>query len=683
MGVDIGGTFTDVAVLDESGRLRVGKVLTTPGQEDRGVLGAIEHSGAPLDSITLLVHGTTLVINALLERRGSEVVLVTTRGFRDVLELGRGNRPESFNLFYRRDPVLVPRQRRLEIAERTLADGTIALRPDEAELDQVAEQIRATGAQAVAVALLNSYAAPANEQYVSEELQRRLPGVLVSRSSDISRAWREFERFTTAVANAYVAPPINEYLTRIENRLAEQGFDGSFVMLDSNGGALSSQTARVVPVRLVESGPVGGALGAAELARRHDLASVVTFDIGGTTAKSTFVESGAYPSNDLYWIGGYDRGFPLQMSCIDIVEIGAGGGSIAWVDDAGRLRVGPRSAGAVPGPACYGNGGVEPTVTDADVYLGRLPAEYFVGSISISRALAADAIENLAAKLAMDPVRLAIGIVTLAELAMAGVVRHQTVSRGRDPREFTMVAFGGAGPIHACAVASEVGVSQVLVPPAPGHFSAIGMLNAPIRFDRREVYHHAVKDLDEAHLQSRLAATASDLTTFLPGEPAAATAAGALAYSFAIALRYQGQENTLVLQHDQPGLAVPPGTASRFADRFEAEHRRRYGYAQHGTDVEIVEYVVVVERPTRRAEISDVPTTAGDSGTVEVHFALDEDPRPTPVIPRSRLRIGSSIDGPVLIYETGSTTVAPPGSTVTATPDGSLFINLHPDRSAT
>lgn len=675
MGVDIGGTFTDVAVVDESGRLRVGKVLTTPGEEDRGVLTAIEHADTPLNAIELLVHGTTLVINALIERKGADVVLVTTKGFRDVHEMGRGNRPESFNLFYRRDSALVPRHRRLEIAERTLADGTVMIRPDVADLDMLADQIRALRPAAVAVALLNSYLAPGNEEYLVEELCARLPGLYISRSSEISREWREYERFTTTAANAYVGPPIDEYLTRIERGMKDRGFDGTFVMLDSNGGALTPGTARLLPVRLVESGPVGGALGAADLAGRLGLDAVVTFDIGGTTAKSTFIEAGEYPSNDLYWIGGYDRGFPLQMSCIDIVEIGAGGGSIAWVDDAGRLRVGPRSAGASPGPACYGKGGVEPTVTDADVYVGRLPADWFIGSIKISPELAAEAIEGLAAKLAMNPVRLAQGIITLAELSMAEVVRHQTVSRGRDPRDFTMIAFGGAGPIHACAVAAEVGISTVLVPPAPGHFSAIGMLNANVRFDRREVFQDTLDGLDTARLAERLSATAAELAQFLPAELRQDTSA--LRHHYSLAVRYRGQENTLLVGNVGDGLEVGPDAGARFAQRFTAEHLRRYGYAHDRNEIEVVEYVVLVERATKPVAIDSVPSRVGDTGRVEVHFGIDEPPVPTPVVPRSLLAAGEPVTGPVLIYEDGSTTVVPPRATASVAPDGSILIRLE------
>ncbi|MFH1007919.1 MAG: hydantoinase/oxoprolinase family protein, partial [Candidatus Latescibacterota bacterium] len=409
LAVDIGGTFTDVTIVDADGTLHVGKVLTTPKREEEGVLAAVKQSEANLSKVDYLVHGTTLAINALIERRGADVALVTTKGFRDVHELGRGNRPQSFNVFYRRDPVLVPRHRRFEIAERVLASGDVELVPSDEELSKVVEQIRAVKVDAVAVAFLNSYVNPSNEIRVADYLKGIFPDKYITTSSSISRRWREFERFTTAAANAYIGPVFDRYLTQIETGLVQEDFKGEFTVFDSNGGALHLDSARRYPVRLLESGPVGGVLGARDIARELGLANVVTFDMGGTTAKTSLIAEGRYASTNLYWVGGYDTGFPIQIPSIDIVEVGAGGGSIAWVDDSGRLRVGPRSAGASPGPACYGLGGVEPTVTDADVYCRRLSPAHFISTIAIDKGLADQAIERLAKRLEMDPLRLALG----------------------------------------------------------------------------------------------------------------------------------------------------------------------------------------------------------------------------------------------------------------------------------
>jgi N-methylhydantoinase A len=677
LGIDIGGTFTDLATVDGSGNVTVAKVLTTSGSEERGVLNAIDASGVEIASTDVLVHGTTLVINALLERKGARVALVTTKGFRDVHELGRTSRPQSFNWFYRRDPVLVPRHRRYELPERTLASGEVERTPTPDEVSELAAILRAEEIEAVAVAFLNSYVEPRNETQVAEQLRELLRGVFVTTSSELSRAWREHERFNTAAANAYIGRKVDEYLTTLEDELTADGFDGTFVVMDSNGGALHSRTSRRYPIRLIESGPVGGVLGAARVAEELGLQKVVTFDMGGTTAKSTFIEASRFPLSEMYWVGGYETGFPLQVPTIDVIEVGAGGGSIAWVDDGGRLRVGPRSAGSTPGPACYGRGGTDVTVTDANVYTGRLPAEYFLGTIEISEEPAARRMEALAESLDLPPMRLALGILQLADLAMANLVRQQTLDRGRDPREFALIAFGGAGPLHACSVAAEVGIPNVFIPPAPGVFSAVGMLSADAKFDRREVFTARLDTLEESLLATTLRRIADELRAVVLEQTDSAGAA--LEFRYALSLRYVGQEHTLAVFGPGGGLDLPPRPVEQFREEFVEEYATRFGHADPDAPIEVAE--LLVEATRRLPHPPGVSFAAGDPGprgTGQVHFGGGVDPRPdaTPIVSRAELAVDERLTGPALIYENGTMTVVPPGATVTVLAGGVLSIAL-------
>ena len=675
LGVDIGGTFTDVALVDADGLLHISKVLTTPKREEAGVLAGIMQSATLLPKIDFLVHGTTLAINALVERRGANVALVTTRGFRDVIEMGRGNRPQSFNPFYRRDPVLVPRHRRFEIPERMMASGDIEIEPAQEDLSKLAEQIRDAHVEAIAVAFLNSYINPANEVQVADYLKSVFPDKYITTSASISQQWREFERFTTAAANAYVGPAFDRYLEEIEKGLSAKGFQGEFTLFDSNGGALHLDSARRYPVRLLESGPAGGVLGARDLARELDLDNVVTFDMGGTTAKTSLIEGGKYASTNLYWVGGYDTGFPIQMPSIDVIEVGAGGGSIAWVDEGGRLRVGPRSAGASPGPACYGLGGEEPTITDANVYCGRLSPAHFVSNIAIEKRLADQAIEHLAERLKIEPLRLALGILTLANLSMAGAVRKQTVSKGLDPRDFVLIAFGGAGPMHACEVAAEVGIGRVLIPPVPGHFSALAMLRANLKFDQREVFTQRLKSLDVTVLSNALSRIRKELTRVV-GEPRA-LAKGKLKFSYGLALRYQGQEHTLMIQSPSKETDVPTNAAEVFQKLFEEEYLLRYDHKHETAGVEVVEIEVVAERELPAASVNlRGKRRAGKSGIIGAYFTETDGAIRTPIRPRKGLGEGTNFEGPMIIYEEGSNIVIPPGATGTVMANGCLMIDV-------
>ena len=672
LGVDIGGTFTDVAAVDADGILHIGKALTTPKREEQGVLVAVKQSGVDLPEVDFLVHGTTLVINALVERRGADVALVTTQGFRDVHELARGNRPQPYNAFYHRDPVLVPRHRRFEIGERVLASGEVELIPSDEDLSKLVDQIRNAAVNAIAVAFLNSYVNPSNELRVADYLKRFFPEKYITTSSSISRQWREFERFTTAAANAYVGPALDRYLEEIERVLLEDCFQGEFTLFDSNAGALHLASARRYPIRLIESGPAGGVLGARDITRELGLENVVTFDMGGTTAKTSLIQHGKYISTDLYWVGGLDTGFPVQIPSIEIIEVGAGGGSIAWADESGRLRVGPRSSGASPGPACYGLGGEEPTVTDANLYCGRISPAHFISNIVLDKELATRAIERLAKSLQMHPLRLAVGILTLANLAMSGAVRKQTISRGLDPRDFALIAYGGAGPMHACEVAAGVGIGRILIPPVPGHFSALGMLRANFRFDRREVFGEKLERMNIGVLAETLSRIRNELIHIV-GEDAG----DKLKFSYGLALRYHGQEHNLMIQAPTIGTQVPADAANVFRKLFEEEYLLRFGHKHANANIEVDEVEVVAERvlPTATVELK-VEKRDQKVGTIDAYFNQSDRAIRTPIILRSSFEEGATFKGPMIIYEDGSNTVIPPGASGTVIEGGHMMIDV-------
>jgi N-methylhydantoinase A len=672
IGVDIGGTFTDVAAVDSQGRLHIGKRLTTHGAENEGAIQAVLDTGIdPNASGTLLAHGTTLVINALLERRGANVALVTTSGFADVLDIGRGNRSDLFNLRFHRQAPLVPRELRFEISERVNSDGSIGHVPTDEDLEALVAQLANARAESVAVAFLNSYANPENEELVAEYIRRHLPDAPVTTSSSLSRQWREYERFTTATANAYIAPVAHRYLNRLVNGVSEGGFRGEFVVLDSSGGAMTLETAINKPVQAVESGPVGGVIAARALAARLGFEDLCTFDMGGTTSKSALIENGDYARRDLYWIGGERRGFPLQVSTVDIIETAVGGGSIASLNAMGELQVGPRSAGSRPGPACYGLGGVQPTLTDANLYCGRINRDHFAGNFTLDPDAATRAIEGLAKEAGLSPDRLALGIIRLANLGVASTVRRQTLERGNDPRKYSLLASGGAGPLHACEVAREVGINRVLIPRFPGHYSALGMLGANLRRERRELVGGDLTKLEPARLRRLVDRIADELRVELES-----TAGGDrdINLSYALAVRFRGQEHTLWISVGS-GIDVPDDFAERVRQAFDAEYERRYGHIDALSSREAVELQVVMERVLPPVPLNYYEPEEGERTSQRALWS-DEGLVDTPVIPRASLRVGETLVGPVVLYETGSTTAIPPGAAAQVLDDGTILVEL-------
>ncbi len=670
VGVDVGGTFTDVILREASGRATIRKLLSTPPSYDVAVVEAVAAlvaaAGAPP---TEIVHGTTVATNAVLQRLGSPTALVTTNGFRDVLELRRLRVPHMYDLFWRKPEPLVERRLRFEIEERVAADGTV-LRPlDEDEARSLAARLRETDVESVAICLLHSYVHPAHEQALGRILAEELPGVTISLSSEILREQREYERTATTVVNAYVRPLMASYIDRIRSGLDGLGLEAPLSIMQSSGGVMTSDDARGRPVFALESGPAAGVVAAVGIARRLGIADAIAFDMGGTTAKASLIEGGAIARGREYEVGGSlsagsrlirGSGELLRIPTIDIAEVGAGGGSLAWLDAGGGLQVGPRSAGADPGPACYGRGGVEPTVTDADVVLGLLPGGPVAdGQITLSPDLAAEAIGRVAKQLGLDLREAAAGVHRIANARMTRALRSVSSEKGRDPRDFAIVAYGGSGPVHAAGLADDLGVRTVVVPPVAGLFSAVGLLFARPEFHDVRTCHLDVDAAAPERVAGLVAEMRESLLSSVRGEPAEWVATAEL--------RYGGQSWEVevplsdIARTDQ--RPVPRDLAALRA-RFEDEHERLYGVrGQPGSPVEI--------RAIRLAALGVAPASdgfaldgAGDGERTSSRVLhVDGDAVEAPVRSRSSIRAVAE-PGPLLVDEYDTTVVVPPGWSV-------------------
>src|SRR6476659_3094252 len=484
LAADVGGTFTDVAAFDETtGELRLGKTLTTPNRLVSGVEAAVTKAGTQFSCARLFLHGTTVAINTILERTGALCALLTTQGFRDIYEIGRVNRPESYNLFFRRHQPLIERDLRYEVRERMDAQGKVLIALGEEQVRAAVADAAGQGVQAIAILFLHSHRNPAHEQRVKEIIEESHPDLFVTASHELSQEYREFERTSTAAANAYIGPRVRRYLGEIGDHLEAAGFGGDFLIVQSTGGLFGVEEAQSACIRMLESGPAAGVIGTKALCDRIGLKNAIAFDMGGTTAKAGVIHGGDVLMTGSALIGGYATGLPVQMPMIDIQEVGTGGGSIARIEVGNALRVGPESAGAAPGPVCYGLGATEPTITAANLILDRLGAARFLGGemkLDLETAKAA-LTEKIAKPLGLDPIEAAEGILRIATTKMAHVVRWVTTERGLDAADFALVAYGGAGPLHASAVARELSIGQVIIPRAPGHFSDYGMLVADLR----------------------------------------------------------------------------------------------------------------------------------------------------------------------------------------------------------
>jgi N-methylhydantoinase A len=670
VGVDVGGTFTDVTAVDETtGAVSLTKVPSTPREEARAVLSGLSALGVAPAAIRRIVHGTTVGTNAILERRGARVALVTTAGFRDLIEIGRTKRniPALFDPTFVRPKPLVPRPLRFEVGERILADGSVAQPVDPAEVALLATRMAPLEPEAFAVCLLHAYANPAHERGVGAGIRRAFAGRPVSLSSDVVPEYREFERFSTTVLNAYIQPLMDRYLGALEADLVAAGYGMGVLTVGSNGGALTLRAARQLPIKTVFSGPAGGVGQAVAVGRRAGLLDLVTYDMGGTSTDVCLVRDLA----PLVTTDNLIAAFPVKMPQVDIRSVGAGGGSLAWVDVDGALQVGPQSAGADPGPACYGRGGREATVTDANVLLGRMGATRALGgTIRLDPGLAQGALERLAPRFpGLDLERLADGVIRIAVARMTASIREITIQRGHDPRDFTLVAFGGAGPMHAVPVAEELGITRILVPAYPGNFSALGLLASDIKHD---VVRTRIARLGEAEL-TVLRETFREMTT-------EATARlrddgfdlPAMRFDAALDLRYVGQAFELA-------VPVAPGamTGGGIAANFHARHREMYGHAHEAGEVEVVNLRLtaygVVPKPDLQP-YRGVATTAAEARIETRPAYFDGGFVPSPVYQRERLPAGAAVDGPAIVEEFGATTVLFPGWRATVDCFGNLVL---------
>lgn len=665
IAADVGGTFTDIAVFDEqSGQIRLGKTLTTPERLIDGMGNGVAKASARFADARLFLHGTTVAINALLERKGARTALITTRGFRDIYEIGRINRPEAYNLFFRKHRPLIERALRFEIDERMDAAGKILRPMQEHGLHDVAAQIEALGIEAVAILFLHSYANPEHEARASAILRERLPTVFVTASHELSQEYREFERTSTVAANAYIGPRVQTYLREADSFLTQAAFAGKFLIVQSTGGLYDAEQASRECVRMLESGPAAGVIGTRQLCAALGLGNAIAFDMGGTTAKAGVIVDGVELTTSQVMVGGYAEGLPIQIPMIDIEEVGTGGGSIARVVAGGALRVGPESAGAVPGPACYGGGGTDATVTDANVLLGRIAPDLFLGGeMRLDLAAAREVVERaIASPLGMDTLAAADGIVRIAVNQMASVVKRVTTARGLDARDFTMVAYGGAGPLHATLVARELQIPRVIIPNAPGHFSAFGMLVSDLRRDYVRTLFTRLADAPF----STLDAVFDEMEARGTAEIGAAVSGSAtISLQRAADMRYIGQEHAVTVT--VPAALFRARDVAGIKAAFDRVHARRYGYASEAESAEIVSLrlsaVGEIAKPHQASiSVADGPDPAAaliDRRPVE--FGVLGGRIDTAIYDRTRLRAGHRIAGPALVQEYATTTVLAPG----------------------
>jgi N-methylhydantoinase A len=687
VGADVGGTFTDVVVAAGAGPLRRAKILSTPPDFERAVIRGLEQlldeSGRTAAEVTDVVHATTAATNAILELAGARTALLTTKGFRDVLELGRVRRPSLFDVTWRKPPPLAPRRLRLELDERVAADGTVLQTLAAEEMVAAARRLRDLAVESVAICFLNSFANPAHERLAEEILLRECPGVAVSASYAVLPEIREYERASTTTVNAYVRPLVGRYVGALRDRLRELGVGATLRIMQSNGGLLPADAAAERPVFMVESGPAAGVTAAVFAAARLGEPNVLAFDMGGTTAKATLIEDGAPFEAVDYEVGGEmttnrllrGGGYSVRTPSVDIAEVGAGGGSVFWLDRGGAPRVGPRSAGAVPGPACYGLGGERCTVTDANVVLGYVnPQEIAGGSQRIDAELAAAAVrEQAAAPLGAGLLEAAFGVHALANASMGRALRSVSLERGRDPREFTLMAFGGAGPIHAAALARTFRIGRVIVPRSPGLFSALGLLAADVRRDFVSSVRRRRAAVEEvAAMLDGLAVEAEEALAGDGGHPT-----GARVERF-LDLRYEGQSFELTIP-----LAAGPLTADAFRAarrRFDEEHERTYGHRVPDQEVEVVNVrlrATAADAGRVEALLRSLEGEEGEGGRGvahrEAHFGPDNGSARAPVV--GRWAVGPDpAPGPLLVEEMDSTTVVPPDWTVRRDGHGNLVL---------
>jgi N-methylhydantoinase A len=685
IAADIGGTFTDVACLTPEGVLVTGKTPSTPDDYARGVIEGLTAVATALgvagDAFSEVLHASTVATNAILEGKGARTALITTRGFRDVLELRRIRVPRLYEPLYVKPPPLVPRRRRFEVTERMGPKGEVITPLDEAEVAALAAELAASDVEAVAICFLHAYANPAHEEAAARILRAALPGRFISVSCEVLPEIREYERTSTTVTNAYIGPPMARYLRSLQARLADQGVRGRLLMMQSSGGTIDVDRLIAKPALAVESGPAAGVVGAAALAGVAGFRDVITFDMGGTTAKASLIEDGRVTSTDEYEVGGgislssrlvKGGGYAIKLPVLDVSEVGAGGGSIVWIDPAGGLKVGPQSAGAAPGPVCYGQGGTQPTVTDANVVLGYLNPEALAGGAVAVDAEKARAVlaDQVAVRLGCDVLEAAYGVHRLANAAMMRAVKAVSTYRGRDPRDFVLYAFGGNGGVHAAALARELQMTTVVAPPAAGVFSALGLLFAKLEANASAALLKPLSEVSPTELEAvfrRLEARVRhDLAEATP-----------VLISWRVEARYAGQAFELPVEVavgalDERALAA-------IARDFAGEHERIYGHSIPEAGVQLVTVRVVGASPPGTPTRVKLPASATRRPSVRpVYFGQPYGAMPTPVISRHELD-AEPRQGPLVIEEVEGTTVVPPYASALRDGLDNIVITLQPE----
>lgn len=680
VGIDIGGTFTDlVGYVD--GKIVTSKTSTVPADPTQGIARSLELAACDPNDLNEILHGSTIAINTVLERKGARTALITTTGFRDVYAIGRSNRIQAFNLFFKRPQPLVPRSLTFEISERVLASGEVLEALDEKAVAGIIAQIEAAGVESVAVCLLHSWANPSHERRVGDMLRKVLPNVFVTLSHEILREYREYERSSTTALNAFVGPRVEGYLKRLETYLRSGAFGGKIHIMRSNGGVMSIGQAQEQPVSMMESGPVAGMIGAGRLAKMLGLKRCIGFDMGGTTAKSSLITDGAPAIETGYVIGEEADGQPMQLPVVNIVEVGAGGGSIAWVDNAGGLHVGPQSVGADPGPACYGKGADLPVVTDADLILGRInPQRFLNGGMPLDKSASERAMLNkVGTSLGLNAVEAALGVAKIADTSMSLSVRAVSIHKGIDPRDTAMIAFGGAGPLHAIAIAREIYIPQVIIPKLPGTFSALGMLMASWRQDFVQTFIGRVGELSKETVDKVYQELVDSSHDQMKRDGISETEAD---YRFFADLRYVGQEHAISIPIE--ATSQLSGETGEIRKRFDAEHDRRYSQSAPTEALEIVSLRLVLtaahtdnvaEEWLSRPWEPEAEAEA-EVGSRDVVFNDASKPLKTAIYWRPALPAGFTLTGPAVIEEPNSTVLIHPGDEVVVHEAGHLLVTL-------
>lgn len=684
LGVDIGGTFTDV-VLERGSDTVSAKVLTTYAAPEEAIIDGLnqvcEKARVAPSEIGQIIHGTTLATNALIERRGAKTALITTEGFRDVIEMRTESRFEQYDLNLVLPDPLLPRQMRYTVPGRIDATGAELIPLTRADISPVIDRIQKAGYESVAIGLIHSYLNDSHERLVRDVLAERLPGVAVSLSSEVSPQMREYERFNTVVANAYIKPLMASYLSRLEARLNQVGVDCDVFLMHSGGGIISIESAAAFPVRLVESGPAGGAVFAAHIAARYGLDKVLSFDMGGTTAKICLIKNQTPRTSRVFEVARTYRfkkgsGMPISIPVIDMVEIGAGGGSLAHVDSLQQIRVGPESAGSEPGPACYGRGGDKPAVTDADLVLGRLDGGNFAGgSITLDAGSSETALTSvLGARLGMDAATSAFGLAEVVDENMANAARVHAVENGEDLSDYTMIAFGGAAPLHAGRLCEKLGVDRVLVPTGAGVGSAIGFLRAPFSFEATRSVFMTLSDFDAARIKSLLAGLKDEAIGFVRG----CDAESDIRSEFKVYMRYSGQgwEIPIPLTEAQ---AMAPDPAV-FETRFVEDYTNLFGRAVSGLDIEITVWSVNATTPPDPVSKLHVVADAGAApvdGDRQIFDPAQAAFVRASVVSRDRMMNGNSVRGPAAITEDETTIIVPVSREAIRQPDGCIDITAR------